>query len=185
VGGRGAPFAFWAHLGSPERLLVYFDGGGFCWDYRSCAPAASLFKDQVTDIDDPERHGTGILDLANPDNPFRGWSVLHVPSCSGDLFTGASTRTYRSGDRRVVTVHHRGRVNATAALDWIFQRVPPTRVVVAGCSAGSVGSVLHAVADHCALSSDRFHELRSSRVTLRNWVADLAVGRDVPNLPRT
>jgi hypothetical protein len=306
VCGRGAPFAFWAHLGSPERLLVYFDGGGFCWDYRSCAPAASLFKDQVTDMDDPGRHGTGILDLANPDNPFRGWSVLYVPSCSGDLFAGASARTYRSGDGRAVTIHHRGRVNATAALDWIFQRVPhPTQVVVAGCSAGSVGSVLHtpriierypdariaqigdslgyllseptdlrawqahallpqwipavrslrpgtltmprlygAVADHypmstfaqvnfrtdavqrayyqaaggraedfdrallgnlarirdgtptfrsclldgsdhCALSSGRFYELQSSGITLRNWVADLAAGRDVPNLPPT
>jgi hypothetical protein len=304
--GRGGPFAFWAHLGSPERLLVYFEGGGFCWDYRSCAPAAALFKDQVTDKDDPARHEMGILDLANPRNPFRGWSVLYIPSCTGDLFAGASTQTYRSLDRRAVTVHHRGHVNATAALDWAFQRVPrPKRVVVAGCSAGSVGSVLHAPriieryagarvvqlgdslgylfseptdlrpwqahallpewipavrslrpgaftmprlvgavadyyltstfaqvnfredavqrayfqaaggragdfdrallgnlaairdgtpnfrsclldgSDHCALSSGRFYGLRSGGIALHDWVADLAAGRDVPNLPRT
>jgi acetyl esterase/lipase len=44
-----------------------------------------------------------------------------------------------------VTVRHRGHVNATAALDWVFRRVPdPRRVFVAGCSAGSIGSILHA-----------------------------------------
>jgi hypothetical protein len=143
--GRGGPFAFWARLASPERLLVYFEGGGFCWDYRSCVPAAALFKDRVTGNENPGLHGTGILDLTHPDNPFRGWSVLYVPSCTGDLFAGAGTRTYRAADGRTVSVHHRGHVNANAALDWIFHRVPsPNRVVVAGCSAGSVASILHA-----------------------------------------
>jgi hypothetical protein len=63
--GRGSPFAFWARLASPERLMVYFEGGGFCWDYRSCAPATSLFKDQVSDKENPGLHGMGILDLSN------------------------------------------------------------------------------------------------------------------------
>jgi hypothetical protein len=142
--GRGGPFAFWARLASPERLLVYFGGGGFCWDYRSCLPAAALFKDRVTDRENPGLQGMGILDLSDHRNPFRGWSVLYVPSCTGDLYAGGSTRIYRSADGRTLTVHHRGHVNASAALDWIFQRVPrPDRVVVAGCSAGSVGSILH------------------------------------------
>jgi Pectinacetylesterase len=304
--GHGGPFAFWARLADPERLLVYFEGGGFCWDYRSCAPGSSLFKDRVTDKEDPARHGAGILDFADHRNPFRGWSALYVPSCTGDLHAGASTRTYRSADGRTATVHHRGHVNATAALDWIFERVPrPNQVMVAGCSAGSVGSILHAPAtieryrdarvaqlgdslgyllsepgdlrpwqslarlpagipalralgpgqltsarlyhavalsyprgtfaqvnfrqdavqrayfaaaggrpvdfdrallgnlrkihdgtpnfhsclldgsDHCALSSGDFYRLRSGGITLRSWVAALATGRDVPNLPPT
>src|SRR5215207_906354 len=141
--GRGGPFAFWARLASPARLLIYFEGGGFCWDYRSCAPASSLFKDQVSDKEDPGVHGTGILDLSNPRNPFHDWSVLYVPSCTGDLYAGDSARSYRSA-ARTVAIHHRGHVNASAALNWIFERVPrPGRVVVAGCSAGSVGSILH------------------------------------------
>jgi len=143
--GRGGPFAFWARLASPDRLLVYFEGGGLCWDYQSCLPAASLFKDDVTDKDNPARRGMGILDLTDHRNPFHDWSVLYVPSCTGDLYAGDSTRIYRSADGRTLAVHHRGHVNASAALGWIFQRVPrPNRVVVAGCSAGSVGSILHA-----------------------------------------
>ena len=87
------------------------------------------------------RRGAGP---GQPRNPFRGWSVLFVPSCTGDVFAGDAVRTYRAGSG-TVTVQHRGHVNATAALEWMFERVPdPRRVFVAGCSAGSIGSILHA-----------------------------------------
>ena len=86
-----------------------------------------------------------MLDLDDPRNPFRGWSVLYVPSCTGDVYAGDAVRTYRDRGAPPVTVHHRGHVNATAALDWVFRRVPdPRRVFVTGCSAGSIGSILHA-----------------------------------------
>jgi hypothetical protein len=142
--GRGGRFAFWARLAAPDRLLVFFEGGGGCWDYRSCAPGAGLFDDRVDAGDDPSR-AAGVLDLDDPRNPFHGWSALFVPSCTGDVFAGDAVRTYRAADGRAVTVHHRGHVNASAALDWVFRRVPgPRRVFVAGCSAGSIGSILHA-----------------------------------------
>ena len=142
--GRGGQFAFWARLGAPDRLLVFFEGGGGCWDHRSCAPGTALFDDPVDAGDDPSR-AAGVLDLDDPRNPFHGWSALFVPSCTGDVFAGDAVRTYRAADGRAVTVHHRGHVNASAALDWMFQRVPdPRRVFVAGCSAGSIGSILHA-----------------------------------------
>jgi hypothetical protein len=141
--GRGGRFAFWARMGAPDRLLVFFQGGGGCWDYRSCAPGTALFDDRVDAADDPAL-GAGVLDLDDPRNPFRDWSVLYVPSCTGDVYAGDATRTYRAGDGRAVTVRHRGHVNASAALDWVFRRVPdPRRVFVTGCSAGSIGSILH------------------------------------------
>ena len=136
-------FAFWARMGAPDRLLVFFEGGGGCWDYRSCAPGSTFFDDDVDASDDPSLGG-GVLDLDDPRNPFRGWSVLFVPSCTGDVYAGDAVRTYRAGGASV-TVHHRGHANATAALDWVFRRVPdPRRVFVTGCSAGSIGSILHA-----------------------------------------
>ena len=46
---------------------------------------------------------------------------------------------------RFALVETKRHVNAVAALDWVFRRVPdPRRVFVTGCSAGSVGSILHA-----------------------------------------
>jgi hypothetical protein len=98
--GRGGRFAFWARMGTPDRLLVFFQGGGACWDYRSCVPGARLFDDRVAAADDPSLTGAGVLDLEDPRNPFREWSVLFVPSCSGDLYAGDATRTYRAGGGR-------------------------------------------------------------------------------------
>jgi Pectinacetylesterase len=81
-----------------------------------------------------------------PAQPFRDWSWVFIPSCSGDIHLG---------DRRVrygpVTVQQRGWHNAHAAMDWAFAHVPnPAAVLVAGCSAGSVGSAFHvpAILDH-------------------------------------
>ena len=142
--GRGGRFAFWARMGAPDRLLVFFQGGGGCWDRRTCAPGAGFFDDRVDAGDDPSG-GAGVLDLDDPRNPFRGWSVLFVPSCTGDVYAGDAVRTYRDGGGPAVTVHHRGHANASAALEWMFRRVPdPRQVFVTGCSAGSVGSILHA-----------------------------------------
>ena len=142
--GRGGRFAFWARMGAPDRLLVFFEGGGGCWDYRTCAAGSRFFDGDVGADDDPS-HGAGVLDLDDPRNPFRGWTVLFVPSCTGDVYAGDAVRTYRAAGGRSVTVYHRGHVNATAALEWMFRRVPdPRRVFVTGCSAGSIGSILHA-----------------------------------------
>jgi hypothetical protein len=122
---------------------VFFEGGGGCWDHRTCAPGAGFFDDSVDAGDDPS-FGAGVLDLDDPRNPFRGWSVLFVPSCTGDVYAGDAVRTYRAGAESV-TVYHRGHVNAVAALEWTFRQVPdPRQVFVTGCSAGSVGSALHA-----------------------------------------
>jgi hypothetical protein len=142
---RGGLFAFWARLAASDRLLVYFEGGGGCWDYRTCAPGSPLFKDRVSDDDNPAGRGAGILDLADRRNPFHDWSVLYVPSCTGDVYAGDASVTYRGAGGRSVTVQHRGHVNAEAALRWVFGQVPrPAQVFVAGCSAGSIGSILHA-----------------------------------------
>lgn len=142
---RGGLFAFWARLAASDRLLVYFEGGGGCWDHRTCKPGSQLFKDRVRDSDDPTGRGAGILDLGDRRNPFHDWSVLYVPSCTGDVYAGDARVTYHAAGGRAVTIWHRGHVNAEAALSWVFGQVAhPAQVFVAGCSAGSVGSILHA-----------------------------------------
>lgn len=142
--GYGGRYAFWVNRGDPDRLLVFFQGGGGCFNYRSCAPGTSLFDPDVGSGDDPAVSEYGILDLTRTDNPFRGWTVVFVPSCTGDVYWGDAVHTYRSRGREV-TVSHRGFVNASAALAWAYRNVPdPTRVFLSGCSAGSVGSAAHA-----------------------------------------
>jgi hypothetical protein len=64
-----------------------------------------------------------------------------VPYCTGDVHIGNTTRRYARG----LTVHHKGYVNGTAALDRLADAFPAaTDVVVAGESAGSVAAPLYA-----------------------------------------
>jgi hypothetical protein len=138
---RGDPFAFWAHEGSTDRLLLYFGPGGGCFDYASCAPGSALFADVV----DPNAVvGAGILDVSDRENPFRRHTIVAIPSCTGDVHWGDARATYRSRNGQEVVIEHRGFVNAKAALRWAYHHVPsPRSVFVTGCSAGSVGSAAH------------------------------------------
>ncbi len=98
------------------------------------------FDDRVNVFDDPSLSGDGILELERADNPFRDYSVVYIPSCTGDVHTG--TRAVKYGPHRV---HQKGFFNARAALTRAYREFPsPATVFVAGCSAGSVGSAFHA-----------------------------------------
>jgi hypothetical protein len=141
---RGRPFGFWTRLLNLRRLLLYFEGGGGCFSFETCARGSHWFDPVVNRMDDPSRWPVGILDLGDPRNPFRDWSIVFIPSCTGDVFIGSTDHTYRRG-RKAVTIRHRGWFNAEAAVHWAFRAVPhPDRVFVAGSSAGSVGSAFHA-----------------------------------------
>jgi hypothetical protein len=136
---RGGAYAYWLRKGDPARLLVFFQGGGGCFNERTCAPGSSWFDDRISAGDDPRYNG-GILDLNDARNPFREWSVVYIPSCTGDVHVGS--RVVRYGR---VTVQQFGWVNAQAALRRAYRVFPrPRSVFIAGCSAGSVGSAFHA-----------------------------------------
>jgi hypothetical protein len=135
---RGGRYAFWLRRADPKRVVVFFQGGGGCFDVRSCAPGSTWFDDRVDDFDDPE-HEDGIFALDERRNPFRDWSFVFIPSCTGDVHLGDKVTRYGS-----TTIRHRGWANARAALARAFTAFPdPDTVFVTGCSAGSVGSAFH------------------------------------------
>jgi hypothetical protein len=136
---RGGRYAFWMRKGDPKKLLVFFQGGGGCFDVTTCEPGSTWFDDRVDVFDDP-RTSSGVLDLTDSRNPFRDYSMVYIPSCTGDVHTGTRAVTY--GPYRV---HQKGFFNARAALSRAFRDFPSaTQVFVTGCSAGSVGSAFHA-----------------------------------------
>jgi hypothetical protein len=146
----GTPFAFFVEVGDPQKLMVYFQGGGACWDAASCDPRskARLFKPAVGEREQPYR--TGLLDLTNPENPVRGYTKVFVPYCTGDLHLGARTVRFdvpatRADSAHIYEIHHNGAANAMAAFEWAFAHVPaPRTIVVTGESAGSVPTPVYA-----------------------------------------
>ena len=92
----------------------------------------------------------GIFDFADERNPFADYSVVYVPYCTGDVHLGNTTTEYAED----LTVHHKGYVNGTAALDYVAASAPDaTDVVVVGESAGSIAAPLYA-----GLVSDRLSD---------------------------
>ena len=135
------PFSFFYHAGlSPSKLLVYFEGGGACWESLSCSGMfdTSVDSDELTVF-------RGIFDFLNLENPFRAYSMLFIPYCTGDVHVGDTVQFY--GDTSSTRpVAHRGYRNVSAALEWLSRRPgqAPVQVVVSGTSAGSYGALFYA-----------------------------------------
>ena len=151
--GTDAAYAFWYRQGSGDGLIVYFDGGGACWDDATCAlprhadgdpGRRTVYKAELMAADDPSRM-SGIFDLADPRNPVRDWSMVFVPYCTGDVHSGSNTARYRDPQTgRSYTIQHRGWDNTQVILHWMRRNVPrPARLLVTGSSAGAYGAATH------------------------------------------
>jgi hypothetical protein len=130
-------FQFWVRPGN-EHIVLYFQGGGGCWNQDTCRSGSSFYK-QAARTNEPVSYRNGIFDFDNPDNPFAESTFIFAPSCTGDVYMGSGVTDY--GDD--VIVHHKGFDNLMSAVDFTVDYMPdPKSVFVTGCSAGSVGSAI-------------------------------------------
>jgi hypothetical protein len=190
---HGDRYAFWFHAGSPTKLLLYFQDGGGCWNFDTCAPGSSFYQAHLRSPTSHPMPDGGIVDLADLRNPFRDYSIAYLPSCTGDVHWGSHVQTYGNGHGRRLVIHHVGFDNDRRALAWVFARFPtPTTVFVTGCSAGSVGSAVFApyviqrypdatvnqLGDSLALVLPKLLDIRSG------WRGDRALPTWIPALQR-
>jgi Pectinacetylesterase len=140
----GSEFAFWERRGDPTKVVLFLDGGGACFDAKSCAftglgAGGEENYDWSIYGEDPAQEG-GIFDFARADNPFRDYSFIYVPSCTGDAHLGDVTRKYSPR----LTVEHKGFVNGTAALSHLAENYPDAaQVVVVGKTIGSIAAPIY------------------------------------------
>jgi hypothetical protein len=138
----GAEFSFFARRADPTKVVLFFEGGGACWDATTCAFTTgedTTYDWNIGPDDSPAQQG-GIFDLGNDENPFAGWSMVYVPYCTGDVHIGDNTVEYSPE----LTVQHKGRANGDAAVSYLVDNFPDaTEVVVAGASAGSIATPLY------------------------------------------
>ncbi len=151
--GSNPEFHFWARRGTSNRLVVFFEGGGACWDGATCAlpitsstapGAAALYKAEVLPSDDPWIY-SGVFDLANPRNPVADWSFVYVPYCTGDIHSGSRTASYTNPfTQQPYQIEHRGADNFRLILQWIRENFQaPEQLLVTGSSAGAYGATTH------------------------------------------
>ncbi len=151
--GADPAFRFWVRRGTVESVVVFFDGGGACWDNVTCSLPRlradarddnGFYKGELLASDDPNNLG-GIFDLDDPRNPVRDWSFVFVPYCTGDVHSGANTAHYINPDTgEPYTIEHRGADNFRVILEWMRQNFDaPEEILVTGSSAGAYGAATH------------------------------------------
>lgn len=150
--GGDPAFRFWFRRGGADGLVIFFDGGGACWDDFTCSVPwlatgradDGFYKAEILAGDDPRRFG-GLFEFGDARNPVRDWSFVFVPYCTGDVHLGENTQTYRNVDSgEPFDIRHRGADNFSVVLDWVERNMAaPERLLVAGSSAGAYGAVGH------------------------------------------
>jgi hypothetical protein len=134
--------------GTSPDVLVFLDGGGACWDALTCFPPAGIpqlakpgpFGETELDATIRDRRPGSVLDRSAPGNPYKDFTFVFVPYCTGDVHAGATVQSYPFAPR---AWHHKGRVNVSKAFEYLATAIDaPAKVVVSGASAGGFGSLL-------------------------------------------
>ena len=155
----GSPYHFFARRGTVNKLVVYYQGGGACWEGLTCAIPVCDANVDPAGSDNPNRAGSGFADRDNPANPFRDWHSVVVSYCSCDVHYGDAAQDYPNGNA-TVHVEHRGFHNAGVAEKWAREHfVNPEMVFVTGSSAGAYGAWFNAVSLQRAWPASRFDVL--------------------------
>jgi len=159
VCGDGSQYRFW-YYDSPtsNNLLISFEGGGACWDYDTCSGRAGVLgaahpngipADYIHDFQpkyvSPLVNGAdpGIPGRAKKDIATKGFDVVYMPYCTGDVHIGNNVKTYTdpTGVNPPLTWRHNGYNNTVAALNFLHTRFPSVnKLLVTGFSAGGVAS---------------------------------------------
>lgn len=157
----GSAYRFYVRKGDPEKLMVYLQGGGACWTRENCDPAMQPTY-SINIAPDFEPWEFGVFNTRNPDNPLADYSVVFAPYCSADVHLGQRDTVYPPvADGQVpLTIHHRGRTNMQAVLDWTYANVSkPQHVFVTGSSAGAIPSPFYA-----SLIADQYPEAQVAQL---------------------
>jgi hypothetical protein len=130
----GTPYSVLTKAGDPDKLLIFLQGGGACWqNFYQC--------NILAEAQNGPRPPFGVFDSNNPDNPFADYSIVYMPYCDGSAFGGDNDvldGSFPFGPVRF----HRGVQNVSAGMDVAGATFPPTKkmkITVMGHSAGGVG----------------------------------------------
>jgi hypothetical protein len=146
--GNGSPTGIGVNLSSKSsRVLIYLEGGGACWSDITCYSfmtaanfttgygQSEFASDSAGGLSQPG----GFFDRTAAANPFKDYSYVFVPYCTGDIHAGNNVYAYPSG-----MGHHVGFANMSAYLARIVPTFPSAeRVILAGSSAGGFGAAFN------------------------------------------
>jgi hypothetical protein len=170
----GTPYSVFTRPGKKDKLLIFTQGGGACWqDFYNC--------NVLSAAQEPPTARAGIWDFDSKDNVFRDYSIVYMPYCDGSTFGGDNDVFDPAfgaaiGVPQAVVRFHRGLRNLSAGMDLAAATFPrPKNITVSGSSAGGVGAA--AFAPFLA----RFEYGNNNKLTVFNDAGPIAVNLDPNN----
>jgi len=168
---KNTPYSYWYRRGTENKLLMYYQGGGACWDNNSCW-VVNTFKQfaRIRECQAGTNPGTNCTldgDAActgggtcgpyfsedNPDLVGAGFADSSDPNNPfkdwSIVFVSYCTGDVHWGDAESSygpgkLTRHKGRINAKVAEKFAREHFPnPEEVFVTGSSAGSYGALLN------------------------------------------
>ena len=91
-------YRLWLRPGN-EHVLLYFQGGGGCWNQDTCREGSTFYK-QSAGANEAVTYRNGIFDFDNPDNPFADYTIIFRAILHGGCLYGqwrGGLRGWRSG----------------------------------------------------------------------------------------
>lgn len=149
--GNGSPYRFFVNR-TPftNKTIVVYEGGGACWDQKSCLGGSLLSAsnpngipaDYMSDI--THQLSTPFTARLDPLQAVKtqSWNIVFVPYCTGDVHTGNAATVYSDADpSKPLAYFHRGSVNSEGLATWLKANLPrPDQLLITGYSAGGAGA---------------------------------------------
>ena len=148
---NGRPYYSSLKLGTENKLIVLFCGGGVAVDAYAAARPDTIppvegepqFYMQDTMIAGYLLGHKGIGDKDRAENPFRDWSVVVIAYASGDFHCGRNDFAFDDPEKGKGVCHHRGYFNYRAMVEKMKEFVPnPEKLLVTGFSGGAFGAAI-------------------------------------------
>lgn len=137
-------------LGTENKLVVFFQGGGVSWNEYTAARPVSLYSKNAkegfymihVDLFADLNINKGIFEDRER-NPFKNWSKLILSYNTGDFHVGQGDFTYTALDGRQRNLHHHGYKNYRKVMETVTGLVnAPDGLLICGCSGGGFGAAL-------------------------------------------
>lgn len=148
MSGDGSEYYIYVKIGDPDKLCIFFSGGGMAWnEYTAARPVTvgkaaawepNFYWNNLRPFTQIFNINVGITDISSPKNPFRDWSFVVVTYATGDLHVGNSDYTYKTEDGGEDVLHFHGYINFLESMKVSKRLFPnPKRILIAGNSAGA------------------------------------------------
>ncbi len=183
LSGDGSGYHIYVKLADPDKLCVFFSGGGVAYnEYTAARPvtggkvAAGLpnyYWNNLRPFTQIMNINVGITDIFTDKNPFKDWSFVVITYATGDFHVGNNSYPYKNVDGTEDVLHFHGYVNFLESMKVSKKLFPnPKQLLIAGNSAGAfaVPALAGEIADNYYPKTGNITLLSDSgQLLYKNW----------------